>query len=166
MIDLSSIFALITSFSISLGYLGAFILGFFSSFTLFIPSPTFIGVFTLAALGTYNPLLLGIFGGLGATIGELIGFVVGVGSKKILIKKYEKELIDIERKFQKYGGFIIIFIFSATPLPFDLVGIFCGSIGYPFKKFFLATFFGKLIKYIFIAYAGFYGMHWLVSYLF
>jgi membrane protein YqaA with SNARE-associated domain len=140
-------------------YLGIFLLGFLSSVTLFLPTPAFIVVFLLAK--TFDPLSLGIVAGLGAAVGELTGYVVGYGGKTYLLKKYKKQLKGMQKSFQKYGAPFIIFIFAATPLPFDVVGIFCGTISYPWKKFFTATLLGKLVKYIFIAFAGYYGMTWV-----
>lgn len=160
---LLQLFSSISTYALELGYFGAFILGFLSTFTLFIPSPSFFGVVTLATTGIYNPLLLGIMGGMGATLGEIVGFGVGFGGHELMKKKYSKTLENMEVYFQKYGGFVLIFIFAATPLPFDVVGIFCGTVKYPFRKFIIATFLGKLVKYLFLAYAGFYGIQWIIT---
>lgn len=137
------------------GLLGAFLIGFLSSFTLFIPSPAFFVVFFLGTI--VNPLLLGIATGMGSATGELTSYYAGYGIS-IAGKKYRKKFDGIEKLFQKYKAPIIIFFFSATPLPFDIVGIFCGAIRYPVKNFFIATLAGKLIKFTLIAYAGFYGI--------
>lgn len=143
-------------------YFGVFAIGFLSSFLIFLPTPAFIVVFILAGpeFG-FNPLLLGIAGGLGAAVGELIGYFLGYGSEEVLLKKYEKQLKGIEAAFQKHGASLIIFIFAATPLPFDIVGIFCGVVKYPVKNFFLPLLLGKILKYVVIAYAGFYSVTWI-----
>ncbi len=143
------------------GYLGAFLTGFLSSFTLFIPSPAFFVIFLLGS--KLNPLLLGISAGLGSAIGEMISYFVGYGVT-VIAKKYRKNLNGIKKSFQRYRPPLVIFIFAATPLPFDLVGILCGAIRYDKKKFFIATLAGKLVKFTFIAYAGFYGIPWIVDY--
>jgi membrane protein YqaA with SNARE-associated domain len=147
----------------SLGYLGAFLIGVITSATLFIPTPAFIIVFLLAA--TMNPVLLGFFAGLGSAVGEMSGYLIGFGGEKFLLKKHEKKIRQIERYFEKHGSKLIIFLFSATPLPFDVVGLFCGAVKYPLKTFFLFTLAGKLVKYWAIAFAGFYGMHWLLDFI-
>jgi len=139
----------------SYGLLGVFIIGFLSSFTLFIPSPAFFVVFLLGSV--INPLALGLAAGLGSATGELTSYYAGYGVS-IAAKKYKKKFLGIEKLFQKYKAPVIIFIFSATPLPFDIVGIFCGTVRYPVKNFFIATLAGKLVKFTFIAYAGFYGL--------
>lgn len=158
MSDLQFFFDLVLNY----WYLGVFFIGFLSSFTIFLPTPAFIVVFILAGpqFGL-NPILLGIIGGLGAAVGELIGYVVGYGSQEILLKKYQKRLDQLEEAFKKYGAHFIIFVFAATPLPFDVVGIFCGAVKYPVKKFFIPLLIGKIVKYSFIAIAGFYGMAWV-----
>ncbi len=136
------------------GYLGAFLSGFLSTFTIFIPSPTFVVVIMLA--GVLNPFFLGLFGGLGAAIGEFIGYYFGYGTGTILNDKIKAKLLKM---MKKYHPMIIIFIFAANPfVPFDAAGIFFGSINYDAKKFFIATVLGKILKYMIIAYSGHYGI--------
>jgi membrane protein YqaA with SNARE-associated domain len=146
-------------------YLGVFAIGFFSSFLLFLPTPSFAVIFLLASpqFG-FNTFLLGLVGGLGAAVGELIGYLIGYGSKQVLLKKHEKDLLNIKRKFKKYGDWMVIFVFSFLPLPFDIVGIFCGVINYPPKKFFIPLLVGKVLKYLLIAYAGYLGIGWISQY--
>lgn len=155
-------FSDIANWSAQLGYIGAFLIGFLSSFTLFLPTPAFAIIFIMAA-GGLNPIALGVIAGLSSATGELIGFAIGHGSRQFLIKKYKKELSRIEKLFQKYRGWLVIFIFAATPLPFDIIGLFCGNVGYPIKKFIIPTIAGKIVKYLAIACAGFYGIQWLSS---
>jgi len=143
------------------GYPAVFLVGFLSSFTLFIPSPAFIVVFLVAPV--LNPFVLGLFAGFGSAVGEMISYLAGYGVRK-LAKKKQKKLDDIKKLFNKYHPDVVIFFFSATPLPFDFVGILCGTINYDRKRFFIATLLGKIVKYLIIAYAGFYGINWVVDY--
>ncbi|MFH0987228.1 MAG: VTT domain-containing protein [Candidatus Micrarchaeota archaeon] len=142
--------------------LGAFLMGFMSSGSLFLPTPSFIVVFLMGA--KFNPILLGISAGLGAAVGELIGYYLGMAGHKFT-KKYDHELGHVKCLFERYHGQLVIFFFALTPLPFDIVGIFCGVIKYPFRKFFIPTVAGKIIKYTVIAYAGAIGLevigHWI-----
>lgn len=160
--DFTQWFTTISDWAAQLGYLGAFVIGFLSSFTLFLPTPAFAVIFLMAA-GGLNPIVLGVAAGLGSAAGELVGFGFGYGTRQLLVKKYKKELRNIEKLFQKYNGWLVIFVFAATPLPFDLIGIFCGNVGYPFKRFMVPTIAGKIVKYLAIALAGFYGVQWLSS---
>jgi len=154
------------SFLINLAYshyiLASIIIGFLSSFTIFIPSPFFVLVFFIA--NHFNPFWVGIFAGFGSAVGELTSYYTGFLSERIFFKKFEKYLNKVELIFQKYNPNFVIFFLSATPSPFDAVGIFCGLIKYNLKHFFLFTFLGKVLKYWFIAYAGYYGLTFLTHY--
>ena len=152
-------------FLISLGYAGAFIAGLLSSISIFLPSPSFIIVFILA--GYLNPIAIGLLAGVGAGLGELTGYYLGRGGEKYLFKKsgrITRWLKKFEYYFTKYNSDIVILFVAATPLPFDFLGILCGSIKYSVKRFFLATLGGKIIKYMLIAIAGYYGMAWVSSF--
>jgi len=149
---------------LGLGYLGSFLAGVLSSVSIFLPTPGFVVVFALA--GFLNPILIGILAGFGAAVGELLGYGVGFGAKKIIIKEREKAnkwLGKIEFYFKKYHPMVVIFVFAATPLPFDVAGMACGAMKYPIKKFFLATLAGKLVKYLIIAICGYYGVNLILD---
>jgi len=73
-----------------LGYPGIFLVNLIGSASIIFPVPSFIVTFTFG--GILNPWLVGIFAGFGAAIGELIGYVVGRGGKKIIEKKHGKIL--------------------------------------------------------------------------
>ncbi|MBI4214475.1 VTT domain-containing protein [archaeon] len=149
---------------LNFGYLGAFLAGLISSVSLFLPLPGFVAVFALAS--QLNPLAVGLLGGLGAAVGEMSGYLIGVGGQKLATrrnKKHARWLHHVEEAFQRYHAGLVIFVFAATPLPFDFLGLFCGATGYPVKRFFAYTLAGKLVKYLFIAFAGFYGTEWVKS---
>jgi membrane protein YqaA with SNARE-associated domain len=116
-----------------------------------------------AAGAMLNPFLVAMMAALGSAIGELTGYAVGMGGSR-LIKK-DKTFRKMNIWFNKHLGFLIIFIFAATPLPDDVVGLFCGAVKYDIKKFFLATLAGKFILSLALAYAGFYGADFIVKML-
>ena len=150
------------------GYLGFFLIGILSSATIFIPNPAFLIVFFSAPL--YNPLLLGITFGAGSAIGEFTGYGVGFGIEKIFEKKsknkkkLKKKIKEIEKLFQKYHPGLVIFGFASIPLaPVDVLSIFCGSINYSKKKFFIFMLLGKVLKFTILAYMGFYGVNFILD---
>ena len=152
-----------TDFVNKWGYLGIFVISLISSASILFPIPTFILIFTFGS--TLNPFLVALSSAIGSTIGETTGYLLGLGGKEILEDKYSKQLEKIKKMFKKYGSVIWILIVSATPLPDDVVGIFCGVIRYDFKKYFIATFIGKLILGLILAYAGYYSLNWVLDYL-
>ncbi|OGI12171.1 hypothetical protein A3K64_02450 [Candidatus Micrarchaeota archaeon RBG_16_36_9] len=144
------------------GYLGLFLANIIASSTIVIPLPIAIAVFASGSL--LNPLLVALSSGFGAAIGEFVGYAIGTGSRKVIERKWKKWMINTEKLFQKYGGFWIIILFAATPLPDDIVGIVAGTLKYPIKKFFIASLIGKIILNLILAYAGFYGLNWILHY--
>ena len=158
---------LVTAF----GYLGVFVSSVIGSATVILPMPLFLLIFTAGAF--LNPFLVGIIAGVGSAIGELVGYAVGFGSRKLLEKKKKtikkKGLGYWLHKGQEWmhrrGGFFVIFIFALTPLPDDVIGIICGSIKYDLKKFFLAVVLGKILLSLGLAYAGYYGLSWVLQYI-
>lgn len=133
------------------GYFGVIIASFVSSATIIIPVPTHIFIFAFGTL--LNPFLVGLSAGIGSTLGEFTGYLVGIGGQKLLETKYSKQIGRLEKNFDRWGAYFIVFG-AATPFPFDLIGIFCGSIGYNVRKFLVATFIGKTIVFILIASGG------------
>jgi len=146
----------------SYGYLGAFLINLIASAAIFLPLPASVFVFGLGAV--LNPLFIGLVAGAGAAIGEFTGYALGWGSRKAIKNKWKKQIDYIEKLFAKYGGFLIIFIFAATPLPDDIAGVVAGVIKYPARKYFLAALLGKIVLNIALAYAGFYGVKEILNY--
>ena len=155
--DLTIFISLIKTY----GYVGIFLANFIASATIIIPLPASLAVLYLGH--ELNPLLVGILAGLGASLGEFTGYALGIGSRKVIERKWKKWIKKTELLFQKYGGFWIIMIFAATPLPDDIVGIIGGTLKYPIKKFFIASLIGKIILGLILAYAGFYGIGWILN---
>jgi len=144
------------------GYLGVFLINLIASLTIIFPLPAAAFVFGLGAV--LNPFLIGLASGVGAAIGEFTGYGLGIGSRKILKKKWKRQIDETQKLFAKYGGFFVIFIFAATPLPDDIAGIVAGIFKYPVKKYFLAVLIGKIVLNVVIAYAGFYGIKEILGY--
>jgi len=133
------------------------------SSTIILPLPS--AAFVFAAGAILNPFFVGLLAGIGATIGEFTGYFLGLGGRKIIKDKWKKMVNKTEKLFQKYGGFLVILIFAATPLPDDITGIVGGILKYPIKKFFIAVLIGKIILHLIIAYAGLYSMKWVLDVL-
>ncbi|WKZ25462.1 MAG: VTT domain-containing protein [bacterium] len=134
------------------GILGIFLISVLGNATIAIPAPVIISA--LVGGSIYNPLLIGLVVALGATIGELTGFMAGVGGRVVVTD--HKHFKKIEKWMNK-SGFLTLFILGAIPNPlFDLAGMFAGATKYPIKKFLLATFLGKSLKFLTFAIFGSY----------
>lgn len=152
----------------SFGLPGLFVASIIANATILLPVPVDILVFLFGkvdfyGLGLLSPLLMALVVGLGAAIGEMSGYVIGLfGVKSIEKMKREeiRQIVEKEREINKYGGFVVFFG-ALTPFPFDLIGVAAGLIKFDAKKFFIACSLGKILRYILIAYAGMFSIELL-----
>jgi len=142
-------------------YPGIFLISLVGSASVIFPLPSFIVIFTFG--GTLNPWLVGLVAGLGSALGELTGYVIGRGGKKLIKKKHENMLKQAKAWMERHGAFFMIVLFALTPLPDDVIGIVCGMINYDVKRFFLASLIGKITMCLFIAWGGFFGVNWVLG---
>lgn len=91
---------------------------------------------------------LALMGGLGSALGELTGYIVGYGTKKIA----EGRNSDLLKNIDGFGKLILenkkrtplyIFLFALTPLPDDILFLPLGIIKYPFWKCIIPGWLGK-----------------------
>ena len=144
------------------GYFGIFIISLVCSLNPFIPIPYFVLLFTFGPV--LNPFFLALVAALGASIGKTLCYVIGLGGKEILEKKFSKQINKLKKSFEKYKPGIWVFLIGLTPLPDDPVVILCGIIKYDFRKFFIALFLGKFILSLFLSLAGYYSINWVLNY--
>ena len=133
------------------GYLGAFVISVTFNATLILPVGNMVMLMALGA-AMPSPVLVGLVGGTGAAIGEIVGYIAGRSGRGLLTKS--QMYSRVEGWVRRWGA-LTIFIFSVLPFIFDLVGIAAGAMRYPFWKFFLLCWLGRTILYIF--------MIWLAS---
>lgn len=164
------VFEAISSSIIPFGMLGVFLSNFLGSILIMLPNPSML--VTFAAGAVFDPLLVGVVAGVGAALGQIVVYGFGLGGRKIFKgkvkpKKYWKKWTErIESWMQSYGGFALVLLFAATPLPDGPLALVCGSIKYDIKKYFVAVLIGKLILCIAIAYAGFFGIGLFLDWFF
>jgi membrane protein DedA with SNARE-associated domain len=140
------------------GYFGVFSVSLLSGISIFFPVPDTLVIFTLSGLKAGNTwdfdiLMIAAVAGIGAAIGELSGYLIGLGGRKTIIKKYKKKIDFLERVFKKFGP-VAIFAFAFTPLPDDLVFIPLGMMRYNVVKALTPAFIGKFCMYLVVASAG------------
>jgi membrane protein YqaA with SNARE-associated domain len=157
------------AFLVSIGPLGLFLAAIIGNASLFLPLPIDLLIIPLATidffgLGVGTPLILGLIVALGASIGEFSGYFVGLAGIKSFesMKNKEVEKLRLLKEKLETVGIPIIAFFSFTPLPFDLIGIAAGLSKYSKKKFFVGCLLGKIPRYIILAYAGYFGITFLI----
>jgi membrane protein DedA with SNARE-associated domain len=134
------------------GYLGTFLISVFTNATIILPMPSILIIIPLGA--TFNPLFIGLAAGIGGAIGEMTAYVAGYSGRDLWHDNpnYLKAVTWLKK-----WGMLIVFVFSVTPMPIDIMGLAAGNLRLPAWKFFLPCWPGKTIKYIILAYAGYWG---------
>ena len=134
------------------GYPGISLIMFFSSATVLLPAPGFAAV--LGAGTLINPWIVGVFAGLGSAVGEMTGYMVGLGSREAIEARRGKWWTRAET-WMKKNGFVTVLVFASFPNPFfDAIGVIAGSLGLPISRVFLACLIGNTIKYTTLALLG------------
>lgn len=132
-----------------LGYIGLFVSCVLTNASVCLPASGI--AFTLAAATALNPLLCALIGGLGTSVGELVGYLLGRFGRRNIenIELFSK----IEYGITRYG-YLAVFGLAFLPLPiFDLAGIAAGTVKLSPGKFFIVCTAGKISKmflYVFI----------------
>ncbi len=156
--DFQSIISIISGF----GYMGAFLSGFLGSSSVFIAIfPSFIVIPLLAT--QLNPFFVGLLAGIGAGVGQYLHYYIGLGGRRIISEKTKKRMDFWRSRLDRYGVLLII-AFAATPLtPDDLLWIPLGMMRYPKTKALAAAIIGKIILNMLYAYAGYFGLSFLLQ---
>jgi membrane protein YqaA with SNARE-associated domain len=171
------------------GYAGCFVVAFMAGTTI-LPAPALPVVFTLGH--KLSPLYIGLVAGLGEALGGITTYLTGAGGGTIWSKlrakppaAYNQTGMDaiplVTRRLQsrqraffdrivapmrRWGGFWPVFIASAVVFsPFYFVGLGAGALGMGLKRFFLISWAGKTVKGLYIAFAGQWGLYFLLQWL-
>jgi membrane protein YqaA with SNARE-associated domain len=134
----------------ALGYPGVFLVSLLGNATIVLPAPSLALVFAMGSALSWP--IVGLFAGVGESLGELTGYLAGVGGRAVIEdeKTYRRLVSWMERR----GG-ITVFLLSAIPNPFfDLAGIAAGTLRYPLWRFLLFCWMGKTLKTMLVAWAG------------
>ena len=159
------------------GLLGIFIFAFIAgSVVNFVatPFPYWLLVLTVPSLlapswGILAPVWVGLLSALGASLGQLLTFMVGYSSSRL----YHKFTVNIDNRHydraiswaQRHGSWAV-FAMSAVFNPIHLpMTIAIAALHYPPQKYFLFSLLGNLVKSLFIAFCGYYGLTSLFNFL-
>jgi len=139
------------------GYLGVFLISVITCSSIVVPVPGWILIATFGAV--LNPILVGVVSGIGGTIGEMTGYLLGYGGRLAVdnVGFYARMV-----RWMKRWGSATIFVLALIPNPFfDLAGAAAGLLRFPVWKFLLFGAAGRIPKNIFFAYIGVWGLQFL-----
>ena len=159
------------------GLLGVLVVAFIAGSTFSvtaIPVPYWAVVFTLPSLlaqqwGWLAAVWVGLVSALGASIGQLITFMIGYGGRGLsekLSSKFNSKMYDKAMNWAQRHGSWAVFLMSAMVNPLHLpMTIAIATLRYPPHKFFIFCFLGVAVKSLVIAFCGYFGFTSLFSFL-
>lgn len=132
------------------GYSGIFLISLLGNATVIFPAPSFAIVFAVG--GAFHPIGLGIAAGLGAAIGEMTGYLAGIGGRAVF---EDRDLYQRLAGWMSQHGMMAVFILAVIPNPFfDVGGMVAGALRMKAWKFLLAAALGKSIRFYLLALLG------------
>ena len=149
-------------------------------------------VFTLGHV--WNPVYVGLLSGLGEALGGITVYLTGAGGGAIWskLRSGQQAIYDqpssghdsptpVETEVWSKGqtfynrlvGWVgqrrsswVVFIVSAMVIsPFYFAGLAAGTLGMGLKRFFLLSWAGKTVRGLIIAFAGYWGLHFLLQWI-
>lgn len=122
-------------------YLGVLLVCFIANASILLPAPSILVVVQYSMI--LNPVLTALCGAVGATLGEMTGYLAGAHGGNLLASKIRKKVLSVMPKHP----YLVVFCFSLIPLPvFDIVGLIAGAMKLNQSTFFASCLLGKLIK--------------------
>ena len=163
---LESLIEFVTTLITDYLYAGVFLAALIK--TIIPPIPTMAVFPTAGFIASQNGLelpelfLLGIVGGLGASIGSTVIYLIALKLGRTVLLKYlkyvkisEKKLTKVERWFQKYGDKAVLFG-RMIPVFREMISIPAGLLKMKFVKFLAYTILGSCGWSITLMFIGYY----------
>jgi len=139
----------------------SFLISFVASLSI-VPIPSTYILFSLVALNkelSYRlVVVMALTGGLGASLGEAVAWIIGRASGKVLENTEYMEHISALIKLINMWGYwaiaLLVFIFAFTMLPDKMIYLPLGMMGYSLWKILPITILGKILMLLVVLTAG------------
>lgn len=143
------------------GYIGCFFINVLASGTLVMPGFGILLNFTLG--GVLNPAMVGAVAGIGETLGAVGAYFTGYSGRGLFRSSNNGLYIRFSDILHRHGSkaiFLMASIFNPVYYPF---AVFIGMVRFGFPPFFLATWAGRTIKNMALAYLGYFGLRTILQ---
>lgn len=138
------------------GYVGCFIINMLASGTWVMPGFGMLITFTLG--GVLHPAIVGAVAGIGEAMGALGAYFTGYSGRH-LFRDSDNSLYNRFDNFLHRHGSKGVFLMASIFNPFYYpLAVFLGMLRFGLIRFFLATWAGRTIKNMVLAYLGYFGL--------
>ena len=145
------------------GYVGCFLINVVTSGTFVMPG--FGTVFTFTLGGVLNPAIVGAVAGIGEAIGAMGAYFTGYGGGGLFGDRNGRLYLRFSNIIDRHGPkavFVLAAIITPIYYPF---AVFLGMLRFGWARFFLATWAGRTVKNMILAYLGYFGLRSILRWL-
>lgn len=160
------IYSWVYGFSLLAGYPGLFAICFLGNATVVVPFPYYVTTFVFGGLRdpslqfVFDPMIVGLISGIGATIGDMTGYAIGYAGGHYVQSSQRHSFQQLLEAHPRLTPVVIWFL-AVTPLPDDIVVVPLGAARYSWWKVMIPQSIGKIMFLTAIAWAGRLGLQWV-----
>jgi len=134
-----------------LGVTGLFLLAFIEASFFPIPPDILLVVFILASPA--NWAWFALICTLGSVLGGMFGYGIGYVGERVILERFfsHSKIEKVHKLFDRFGAWAV-FISGFTPIPYKLFTVAAGVFYIDLKKFILASFLGRGLRYFLLAF--------------
>ena len=145
------------------GYLGCFVISVLTNGTFILP--VFGNVITFSMGGVLNPAIVGAVAGIGEAIGATGAYFTGYAGRGLFRDTNSGLYLRFSNLIDRHGS-KAVFLIAALITPFYYpFAIFLGMVRFGWVRFFFATWAGRTIKNMTLAYLGHFGLRSILQWL-
>jgi membrane protein DedA with SNARE-associated domain len=145
------------------GYLGCFVISVLTNGTFILPGFGIVLTFTLG--GVLNPAIVGAVAGIGEAIGAIGAYFTGYAGRGLLRDSNNGLYLRFSNIVERHGSKAIFFVSAVLSPIFYPFAVCLGMLRFGWVRFFFATWAGRTVKSMALAYLGYFGLkavlHWL-----
>ena len=145
------------------GYLGCFILNLIAGSVVVLPALSVVVSFTMG--GILNPTIIGVVAGLGEATGTTTAYLIGRGGGGLFRGSNNTFYTRFANTLDRHGSKFVFFMASIINPVYYPLAIFLGMLRFGLIRFFLLTWAGRTIKNMALAYAGYFGLKFVLRWL-
>jgi membrane protein YqaA with SNARE-associated domain len=136
-----------------LGYLAVFVSTLVAGMAIMVPG---VNVVVFVAGRSIDPFLVALVGGFGSVLGESTGYAGGRATRSLVTeRRLDSRWARVVATLVRRNAFLAILALAfASVVLADVAGLVAGRVGYSYRKFFVATFLGKTLRFALVAVLG------------
>lgn len=145
------------------GYFGCFFINVLSNGTFILPGFGIVITFTLG--GVLNPAIVGAVAGIGEAIGAIGAYFTGYAGRGLIRHSNSGLYLRFSNIMDRHGSKAIFFVSSVLSPFFYPFAVFLGMVHFGWVRFFFATWAGRTVKSMVLAYLGYLGLKAVLRWL-